>query len=405
MEFSVGSGGARPIYRVAVRRPAPSSERPVAHGRLIIDTFEVLVTPVLLVTEKRRLITWNAAMAGLFGDALGRASSCCEVFGCGRAGTDLAHVCLTELAMGRSPRGKEYVLELPGVDGAMAVSSRLIPGGRERIVVIELRPVRLSSASNPTPIRPPATATRIRIRTLGETAIELPGGEMAGDWLEQRAGQLLKFLIARRGTTVHADAIAEALWPRARSNSTNTVRHFVHALREKLEPNRGRYERSAFVIARNGGYMLNTECVQIDVDEFEREAAAGLSAIGSGRDEDGIAHLEAAMELYRGDFLVEERYEDWAISERERLLDLACRVLRALAAKEPALDMATHYLERLADLEPLDSEVQRQLISTWLRQGKRTRALRRYRTLQSRLMREFGERITFDLAELARADE
>src|SRR4051794_33212722 len=36
--------------------------------------------------------------------------------------------------------------------------------------------------------------------------------------------------------------------------------------------------------------------VQIDVDEFAREAAAGLSAIGSGRDEDGIKHLEAAME-------------------------------------------------------------------------------------------------------------
>src|SRR3954465_3793924 len=82
--------------------------------------------------------------------------------------------------------------------------------------------------------------------------------------------------------------------------------------------------------------------VQIDVDEFAREAAAGLSAIGSGRDEDGIKHLEAAMELNRGDFLVEERY-DWAIIERERLLDLASRVLRALAAKEPASDTATHY--------------------------------------------------------------
>jgi len=95
------------------------------------------------------------------------------------------------------------------------------------------------------------------------------------------------------------------------------------------------------VSARNGGYMLNTGRVQIDVDEFAREAAAGLSAIGSGRDEDGIKHLEAAMELNRGDFLVEERY-DWAIIERERLLDLASRVLRALAAKEPASDTATH---------------------------------------------------------------
>jgi DNA-binding SARP family transcriptional activator len=253
------------------------------------------------------------------------------------------------------------------------------------------------------PIARPATT--IRIRTLGETAVELPGGEMVGDWLEQRPGQLLKFLITRRGTAVHADAITEALWPRARSDSTNTVRHFVHTLREKLEPERDRYGRSAFVIARNGGYMLDTGSFQIDSDEFEREAAAGVAALDRGRDAEGIPHLEAAMELYRGDFLVDERYADWAIIERERLLDVACEVLRALAAKEPGPDKAAHYLERLADLEPLDADVQRQLISTWLRQGKRTRALRRYRTLQSRFMREFGERITFDLAGLARTDE
>ena len=48
-------------------------------------------------------------------------------------------------------------------------------------------------------------------------------------------------------------------------------------------------------------------------------------------------------------------------------------------------------------MEPLDADVQRDLIATWLRQGRRTRAMRRYRVVQSRLMREFGERVTFDL--------
>ena len=56
-----------------------------------------------------------------------------------------------------------------------------------------------------------------------------------------------------------------------------------------------------------------------------------------------------------------------------------------------------HYLERLAEMEPLDADVQRDLIAAWLRQGRRTRAMRRYRMVQSRLMREFGERVTFDL--------
>jgi DNA-binding SARP family transcriptional activator len=111
------------------------------------------------------------------------------------------------------------------------------------------------------------------------------------------------------------------------------------------------------------------------------------------------------MDVYRGDFLPDERYDDWAIAERERLLDLAGQALRALAGglSDPA--RAATYLERLAEMEPLDADVQRELIRAWLRQGRRTRAVRRYRTLQSRLMREFGESITFDLSELARGDQ
>jgi DNA-binding SARP family transcriptional activator len=202
---------------------------------------------------------------------------------------------------------------------------------------------------------------------------------------------------ASRSGAVHADTIAEALWPRARADSTNTVRHYVHALREKLEPERGRYARSAFVVARNGGYQLNLERVEIDADEFERKAQAGLSALQGGKRERGLELLEAAMDLYRGEFLVDERYEDWAIAERERLLDLAGQALRALASGLADPAHAAVYLERLAEMEPLDADVQRELIRAWLRQGRRTRAIRR-------LMREFGESVTFDLSELARSE-
>jgi DNA-binding SARP family transcriptional activator len=53
-------------------------------------------------------------------------------------------------------------------------------------------------------------------------------------------------------------------------------------------------------------------------------------------------------------------------------------------------------------MEPLDVDIHEQLISTWLQLGRRSRAIRHYRALQSRLMRELGERVTFDLAEMVR---
>jgi DNA-binding SARP family transcriptional activator len=400
LEFSVGPRGERPVHRVPVPRRPPEGIRPVAQSRLINDMFEVLPTPVLLVTAKRRIVTWNPATAELFGDRLQGAGTCCTIFGCGRPGTDLANVCLTELALAWPHRSEDYVVEVPSLSRPVRLTLRVIPGSREPTVLIQLH--RADPTAPTRAIPAPESDGTIRIRTLGDTAIEQPGGDLTGDWLEQRTGQLLKFLVAHRGKAVHADAIAEALWPRTRGDSTNTVRHFVHALRDKLEPERSRYARSAFVVARNGGYMLDRESVLIDADEFERAASAGLTAIERGMSDEGVAHLEAAMSIYAGDFLADERYEDWAISERERLLEIASQALRALTTTVADPDKATHYLERLAELEPLDADVQRQLIRTWLRQGKRTRAVRRYRTLQSRLMREFGERVSFDLAELTR---
>jgi DNA-binding SARP family transcriptional activator len=99
---------------------------------------------------------------------------------------------------------------------------------------------------------------------------------------------------------------------------------------------------------------------------------------------------------------MDERFEDWAIAERERLRDLVTKPLRMLAQLAPDRDRAADYLERLAEMEPLDVDIHRELISVWLAQGRRGRALRHYRTLQLRVMRELGERVTFDLSELAR---
>ena len=81
------------------------------------------------------------------------------------------------------------------------------------------------------------------------------------------------------------------------------------------------------------------------------------------------ARLARAVDLYRGDFLAEEPYADWARSERDRLRALAAEALRTLGAFEREagdLDAAAAYLERLADLEPFDTDVHRQLIALCL---------------------------------------
>jgi DNA-binding SARP family transcriptional activator len=400
VEFSIGSVPGSAARGLPHRARTRHLERPASRGGLLSDVFDVLPAGILIVSDHGRILTWNPAVAQLVGDVVESATTCCDIFGCRRAGTALANICLTELALARRTRLPEMVVEVPGSSGQrVAFTTTSFGRGGSHSVLFELH----ATDAPPTTVRTLRAAGKIHIRTLGETVVETESGDLRGDWLDQRPGRLLKFLVANRYTPIHADAIAEALWPQGRTDTTSTVRHFVHLLRDRLEPERQRYERSRFVVARNGGYALNPEHVTVDADEFEREAKAGLIALAANEHAAAVSRLENAVDLYDGDFLIDERFEDWAIAERERLRDLVTRPLRILATLSDDSEEAAGYFERLAEMEPLDVDIHRDLIALWLHQGRRGRALRHYRALQSRLMRELGERVTFDLAELARS--
>jgi DNA-binding SARP family transcriptional activator len=398
VEFSIGSVPGRPAVRLPLRARAGIPGRPAVRGQLLSDAFELLPTGLLIVSDDRRILTWNPAVEDLAGNVIESAQTCCDILGCRSPGTSLEGLCLTELALARGSTLPTLAVDTPGQTGAtLSVTATPLMRSGKSSVLFELRP-----GATPTTAES-RHPTVVRVRTLGQTVLETPDGEVSGGWLDHRPGRLFKYLVAHRYTPMHADSIAEALWPRARADTTNTVRHFIHALREKLEPERGRYARSEYVLARKGGYLLNPERVVVDADEFEREAKAGLIALHANERDTAIKRMQRALELYRGDFLIDERFEDWAIPERERLRELVIKPLEILSELTDNPHRAAGYLERLAEMEPLDVDIHRKLISLWLRQGRRGRALRHYRALQSRLMRELGERVSFDLSELARS--
>jgi DNA-binding SARP family transcriptional activator len=113
------------------------------------------------------------------------------------------------------------------------------------------------------------------------------------------------------------------------------------------------------------------------------------------------------MALYRGDFLAEEPYADWAQAERDRLRALAAEALRVLTPLHEHhgnLPAASATLERLIELEPFDVDVHRDLIELALRRGRRTEAVRRYSALRQRMLTTFGEDVSFTLADLTPVD-
>ena len=361
--------------------------------------FESFPYGIAVSRRTGAIIAWNRALETIVNrDGRLSGSTCCELFGCRRPGGPLQDLCLTQAAARAGAKLPELRLNVPELGGALWVTAAPLYKDGSR-VVFQVRPARgvpAADAADPQ-VRPPS----LRIYTLGPLKVEAPAGVLSGEWLEQRTGQLLKFLACERHRVVATDEIAEAVWPRPRQATGNTVRYFVHELRNKLEPERARHARSSFVQARRGGYALNEESVWIDVDEFEARVNSGLAAHALGETATAIDHLEQALSLYRGDFLADERYVDWAMYERERLRELAEKPLSLLGdlrADDPGA--AASYLERLAAMEPFDQDIQRKLLTAWMRQGRRSRAMRHYRAFQHRLLRAFGEQPEFSLVDL-----
>jgi DNA-binding SARP family transcriptional activator len=318
--------------------------------------------------------------------------------------------CVTQRALatgGPLPEARLEV-EICGLRYAVWITASPIDCGKARVAVY-LRPEQLSDGDRRSPAAGRAESRtpsppELRIQTLGRTRTEVAGRDRGGDWLQQRPGQVLEFLLCARHRVATSEQISEALWPGAAQPWSNTsVRHQVHVLREKLEPERDSNEPPRFVITRRGGYMLDPERVCIDADEFEDKVRTGLSLFVQGEGDAAVAPLERALALYQGDFLSEDPYAEWALEERDRLRELAGRELRALVSLRRSagdLDAATEYARRLAGMEPFDMDVQREFLELCIKRDRRSEAMRRYTLIRRRVRREFGHDPDFTLADL-----
>jgi DNA-binding SARP family transcriptional activator len=391
---------------VAQQRARGTDQRAIAESALALDVMDRYPYGILVQDGRGRLVAHNKAAQRMLGGWVRLAPACevgCDVLGCHRAAGPLEDVCLHERAREHEGPLPELRIDLPrgaDVEAAWVTVAALEPD--RELIVTELRPGQRGDRRRRS--EPHWTAgPRLRIFALGRTRVLSAESALEGRWLDNRAGHILKFLVAERHRSVYCDEIVERLWPNAGTPDTRGLRYFVHVLRERLEPRGSPNPPSSFVLATRGGYVLDDTHVWIDADAFEELVRAGITARERGDGLTALEHLRRGLELYRGDFLADEPYAEWAGRERDRLRQVASNGLHVLAALEERmgdLAAAAASLRRLADLEPYDVDVHRELLVVLLRRGRRSEALRRYEALRRRMFTTFGEKLDFSLAEL-----
>ncbi|HLM86648.1 MAG TPA: BTAD domain-containing putative transcriptional regulator [Solirubrobacteraceae bacterium] len=378
--------------------------RPRSRDPLELEAFRGFPYGVLVLDGEGAILCANREATRLIGVAglTGKNLTCCALLGCRRPDTVLQAACLTELALAHDGAMPEIRVDLCTPEGpsAMWVAAASI-GLADARVVLQLRPGVAGDRRKRTDPHWMSGA-RLRIRTLGRTAVESAEGPIGGAWLDQRTGQLLKYLVAERRRAAAVDEIGESIWPGADYAVGTSVRYYVHALRRRLEPALGSRAPSSFISAHCGTYRLRLEHVEIDADEFEAHLRAGL-AVAESDPVSASAQIERGLAIYRGEFLADLPYAEWALPERHRLHDLACTGLRRLAdirLRLHMLDSAALSLEQLASMQPFDEDVHRQLMELDIMRGRRSDAVRRYAALRARIRRTFGHDPDFTPADL-----
>ena len=119
----------------------------------------------------------------------------------------------------------------------------------------------------------------------------------------------------------------------------------------------------------------------MDVEEFERHWLAGRLLEREGKQDDAVREYRMAEALYRGDYLEEEPYEEWALLRRESLKDTYLIILGKLADR--SMDSGDYedcilYCQKIMTKDPCREDAYRRLMRCYSRLGRKNRALRWY---------------------------
>ncbi len=227
------------------------------------------------------------------------------------------------------------------------------------------------------------------IITLGRFTVLLAGEPVPlASWQSRKARDLLKVLAARRGRPITREAAAEALWPGEDPQPLgNRLSVALSTIRKVLDPGR-RHPPDHYVVADARTIALRPDHIGVDLIEFLQVADQGIELMARGDRAAAIGPLQRARQLYAGDFLEEDLYEEWAVEAREearsRLLTVL-RLLALLATEREDDESAGQYLGQLLEREPYDEDAWLALIAGQLRLRRHGEARRRYAAYARRM--------------------
>jgi ATP/maltotriose-dependent transcriptional regulator MalT/DNA-binding SARP family transcriptional activator len=225
----------------------------------------------------------------------------------------------------------------------------------------------------------------LSVKLLGRLHISINGIPVPNkEWKTKKIPGLFKFLIVHRGHAVSKEQLIEVFWPEADKRSVMmSLRAALCELKKTLRKQGLEAEDLSLLLkeSRDTLEVLTGNHLIVDVDSFLE--LSGKHCMPSQK----RAIFEEMLELYKGDFLEEDLYEDWTFAFREELRSVYFRSALELAGiymTEHDNIKAEKLLLRMLSMDQYNEEACLLLLKLYFSENQRGRAVKLYKSFTTR---------------------
>jgi DNA-binding SARP family transcriptional activator/tetratricopeptide (TPR) repeat protein len=234
-------------------------------------------------------------------------------------------------------------------------------------------------------------AAGLWLRVLGPIEALRDGEPLALGPPRQRA--VLGLLAMSAGTSVHRDALVDALWGQdPPAAALNEVQACVGRLRAVLDPERSPRDSRGLLVSAGTSYRLQLEHRELDWLAFRDLAGRAAVAVSAGETEVSLGLYERAMRLWRGVPLadVDALRGHPAVTEAHRVwaATVADFAHNAIASRQ--VELVLPDLWRWVERDPLNEKAHALLMIALAEAGQRAMALDVFADICGRLNAQLG---------------
>lgn len=243
----------------------------------------------------------------------------------------------------------------------------------------------------------------IEVTMFGQFEIRV-GGHSINDSINRtnKLWSLLEYLITFKDKEISQQELIDALWPGGESdNPVNALKNLVYRVRTILISYEIPHGKELIVHRRNSYCWNSAFPCRVDTEEFERLCKeAGDTALLK---EERLAKYEAAVQLYKGDFLPKSAYDEWVVPLNTHYHALFLRAVGhyiELLEEESRWNEMETACERALIIDQFEEELHEKYLRCLIKTGKPQKALSHYNYVTELFYRKLGVKPGENIREL-----